>query len=150
MWQYTDDSPFPEKKEKRPEKTRRITWLNALLLGTCVSSLASGCSPTIEETRKCFRTDILLLCFVIQYPYQITLCVYRLRKPTACLSPDISGYNLTDVARSEGGLGSGRSRPPEGRAAKTLRIWSIPQTCQSSSECRWPTSSHLSCLSTIL
>ena len=104
MWQYTDDSLFPEKKGKRPEKTRRMTWLNALLLATCVSSLVSGCSPTIEETRKCFRTDILLLCFVIQYPYQITLCVYRLRKPTACLSPDISGYNLTDVARSVGGL----------------------------------------------
>lgn len=29
--------------------------------------------------------------------------VYRSRKPTACLSPDISGYNLTDVARSVGG-----------------------------------------------
>ena len=61
----------------------------------------SGCSPTIEETRKSFRTDILLLCFVIQYPYQITLCVYRPRKPTACLSPDISGYNFDRC----GGLG---------------------------------------------
>jgi len=59
----------------------------------------------IQETRKSFRTDILLLCFVMRYPYQITLCVDRLRKPTACLSPDISGYNLTDVARSVGGAG---------------------------------------------
>jgi hypothetical protein len=74
-----DDSSFPQKR-KRPGKTWGITWLNALLLATGISSLMNECAPTIEERRKWFSDRQLLLCFVIRYPYQITLCVYRPRE----------------------------------------------------------------------
>jgi len=57
-WRKKEESKRAKKK-RRPKTGRRVTWLNALLLTTCVSSLANECSPTNGSTHEsaCFNPD---------------------------------------------------------------------------------------------